>query len=400
MKYPKRRVTACVVLGMVTTLVVAVVSVLALSWRMSDGPRGYVVVGGPVTAEQSTGGARLTLQAAEHVSPGIRRVRFRIAPADSAGTLVFDGKLADTFERRIKTLEPESVLSLIASGELPPDPAMLVIEWHQAGWPFLSFTAVSLASESGDTVFRGFAFPKDTPRSALFVVPLWPKWTGLIANVAVWSLVWAGLLLMRDRVKPTRWFKNRCVSCGYSMTGVAGGVCPECGYQVAAFHAALNDELRRAQTTPRLHFVGLGIMWPIIARGVFPIVTAAAVCLGALLVLSVPWSLQINLSGWTHFNVGQGTFRFGHYHTNTPPWAGWYYLYGPGFQQLDRAVPFRWLPSISSDSSRWVVRIPLWLPTIAAIFVSLWARRSLSIHRRWMADRATTGLAPRFDRDV
>ena len=62
------------------------------------------------------------------------------------------------------------------------------------------------------------------------LLPIHPFWPGLLADVAIWSLI-AHLLLWSGR-SVRRWNRRRrghCPSCGYSRRGLPSDICPECG---------------------------------------------------------------------------------------------------------------------------------------------------------------------------
>ena len=76
------------------------------------------------------------------------------------------------------------------------------------------------------------------------LLPVTPVWPGLIANTAIWGLVWYAILFLPLRYLPlplrllpssaaNRKRRGLCVACGYDLTG-ATGRCPECGVEAAA----------------------------------------------------------------------------------------------------------------------------------------------------------------------
>lgn len=69
-----------------------------------------------------------------------------------------------------------------------------------------------------------------------YAIPLRPMYLGLLANSALFSLVWAvpilllpvPRLLMKLRRKRTR---ERCCNCGYDLSATRGSLCSECGWE-------------------------------------------------------------------------------------------------------------------------------------------------------------------------
>lgn len=102
------------------------------------------------------------------------------------------------------------------------------------GWPWRALSGVRWDSTRPErplpTRTDGLvvlAEGKDGP----VAIPLRPHWPGLLADVAVFSAGWAGLLVLpRAWVHRRRARRGWCVECGYDRAGlVQGAVCPECG---------------------------------------------------------------------------------------------------------------------------------------------------------------------------
>jgi uncharacterized paraquat-inducible protein A len=68
--------------------------------------------------------------------------------------------------------------------------------------------------------------------------PAYPYWAVNLTHTTAFTLfsllplVWFVRHLMRRRERHARRTHNRCVFCGYSLTGNTSGICPECGSPV------------------------------------------------------------------------------------------------------------------------------------------------------------------------
>src|SRR5262249_38278223 len=64
-------------------------------------------------------------------------------------------------------------------------------------------------------------------------LPCRPIWSGLLVTTAVYTILWAPLLylpaVLRAGFRRVRRARGLCPRCGYSLAGLAGEVCPECG---------------------------------------------------------------------------------------------------------------------------------------------------------------------------
>jgi len=67
----------------------------------------------------------------------------------------------------------------------------------------------------------------ESPRA----LPYRPAWRGLAIDTVLYLLVgWMLLAIPRFVMRRRRRKTNRCIACGYDLTGVLTSVCPECGF--------------------------------------------------------------------------------------------------------------------------------------------------------------------------
>ena len=126
----------------------------------------------------------------------------------------------------------------------PPDGPSLSTHTRVAdarGWPFLAMW--SGLSYDGNlqpptkipTIMRGLVLNPDamsgpSPDTTVRMLPLAPIWSGFLADIAFYSLIWLVLLMLT--VASRRALRSRqgcCVICGYDLRGTPHGKCPECG---------------------------------------------------------------------------------------------------------------------------------------------------------------------------
>jgi hypothetical protein len=110
---------------------------------------------------------------------------------------------------------------------------------HRCGWPcsalewrFEQSFVPGAFSAGAPTRVGGFVLPYGwTPGAGLGVLPLIPRWGGLVANTAFFAFIWMSLLMLPRLARTVEWWwKRRCSVCGYDRRGlVRGAPCPECG---------------------------------------------------------------------------------------------------------------------------------------------------------------------------
>ena len=84
-------------------------------------------------------------------------------------------------------------------------------------------------------VLNPSAMSGPSPSTTVRMLPLALIWSGFLADVAIYSLVWFGLLMLI--IAGRRALRSRegcCVNCGYDLRGTPHGKCPECGSVIAA----------------------------------------------------------------------------------------------------------------------------------------------------------------------
>lgn len=91
------------------------------------------------------------------------------------------------------------------------------------GWPCVCFYRVSedVAKGSWKGVWRV---------NKRVELPVYPVWSGLIANAAFYALLPLSVQMGRAWVRRLRRSRGRCPSCAYNLAGLPSGTpCPECG---------------------------------------------------------------------------------------------------------------------------------------------------------------------------
>lgn len=123
------------------------------------------------------------------------------------------------------------------------DAASAVLFGVRAGWPFTCVAAYRYRMVYGwsnkvpePPYWVGavtppkFLHPKSGAWNLPRVIPVRPVWSGLVLNSLVWAVPLGLVLSGARRLRRRR--RDRlgcCRECGYSLTGIGGAVCPECG---------------------------------------------------------------------------------------------------------------------------------------------------------------------------
>lgn len=112
-----------------------------------------------------------------------------------------------------------------------PDVHVSVVE---LGWPFRASVRISEHLRDPDPPGGVLIRPSYCNGSALImrVSEYRPLWLGLIANVAIFTAALVAIRWLACSIRiAVRSRRGLCVCCGYSLQGVRGHVCPECGFQ-------------------------------------------------------------------------------------------------------------------------------------------------------------------------
>jgi hypothetical protein len=111
-----------------------------------------------------------------------------------------------------------------------------------AGFPFRAFTGHStfvMAPDRGhfDLAALSGAIEPSPTSDRWGIIPLRPLWSGLIADIAIWTAVCALAAAAISHIR--RWLRarraGRCANCGYDLTATPPDrPCPECGTPAAS----------------------------------------------------------------------------------------------------------------------------------------------------------------------
>lgn len=119
-------------------------------------------------------------------------------------------------------------------------PYLRSFEIVRAGWPWRSFRAtrqfdLTTIDPLAELWTHGAILEERSLLEPLSmrVLPYGPIWSGLLANVAVWSTMWGALFLGFGSLRGFRRRRSgRCVQCGYDLAHTTSGTCPECGAMI------------------------------------------------------------------------------------------------------------------------------------------------------------------------
>lgn len=111
--------------------------------------------------------------------------------------------------------------------QTPLDGDEHLVEWWCVGWPLEAATGVERWQPGG--IARASALWKPVAVGQAWVVPLRPRWLGLLGNTLFYALlVLTPVVLVRWWRVRRRTKRNQCIACGYEL-GAGVTVCPECG---------------------------------------------------------------------------------------------------------------------------------------------------------------------------
>jgi hypothetical protein len=225
-----RAVALSLVLGMVTTLVVALT---------------FAFIGPSETNHPVSRSARRSLQGSEgsgFLSFGaVRSVGYGWTGSQVARHVLFGpGPSVATTPERLSNRWPSAFRLPWPSRRPWPQQSEAVVVCG-VGWPFLALQKSALneydAGKPGSLHFSGMQLPATWgdrfPSLVLYGTPLLPVnpvWPGLCADVIVFTGAWSALLIgLPEWRRARRSRMGRCPACGYDVRG-APGPCPECAW--------------------------------------------------------------------------------------------------------------------------------------------------------------------------
>lgn len=147
-----------------------------------------------------------------------------------------------------------------ARGRTPPDHVASGTD-HGFGWPrpalwyrvdginYFAFDPRGrVLSHASATGIKGGYILSGTLESRAYTFRALPHrihWPGLLANTALFTLLWYLLLFAPGALRRTiRTRRNRCTTCGYDLRGLATSRCPECGTDATDKLKAPAEELQ------------------------------------------------------------------------------------------------------------------------------------------------------------
>lgn len=230
MKRSARRLIVCVLLGVVTTIAVA--------WACAAWVDPYATI---QPSPRESGGA----------ANGRHYAFWIVGESEALGTMRthsqwWGGPSNNRGEQRglffgpPEPLIPKWAPFLVPSADIPAGPQHVRVA-DARGWPFLAMWSglsydepIQLPTKT-PTIMHGLvvnpsAMSGPSPGTTVRMLPLALIWSGFLADIAFYSLVWFALLMLivaRRRVFRLR--KGCCVICGYDLRGTPHGKCPECG---------------------------------------------------------------------------------------------------------------------------------------------------------------------------
>ncbi len=124
---------------------------------------------------------------------------------------------------------PNEVRELL-TGQVP----FAQMDERASGWPALAVVEHSCWGVAGNAIpVRRHDATLQFSWGLLAFMPMWP---GFAVDVLVfglgWSVVMVGPRWIRGRIRVRLSRAGRCATCRYDLSGLSGGVCPECGTAV------------------------------------------------------------------------------------------------------------------------------------------------------------------------
>jgi hypothetical protein len=223
---------AMVLLGLATTVAVAWVLVFAVKL----GPGSVQTAGGLRARDPARGEGRgMVMSGGLSATGSLHHYAFfaNVPLPPDAMAKSLDGD-------RLALLAPawarEAVFPWLVSGE--PWPPEWINGFNGAvgrGWPLIALWSShtkTMGATGTSKISGGIPLSSWDPTDNYDrILPYRPVWPGLIGNTAFYAIFWwLAKCIFRSIRRLTRRRGGRCVLCGYSRTGLAGGAaCPECG---------------------------------------------------------------------------------------------------------------------------------------------------------------------------
>jgi hypothetical protein len=218
-------------------LLLGVVSTIAVAWACAAWVDPYTAIQpSPRRSGGAINGRYYTIWiVGEHAAIGVVRTNsFWRDPS------YIDIDLSGPFFGPPEPLIPKWAPFLVPSADDPLGPEHVRVA-DARGWPFLAMWSglsydepIQLPTKT-PTIMHGLVVNADamsgpSPETTVRMLPLALIWSGFLADIAIYSLVWFAIFALA--IIGRRALRSRqgcCVICGYDLRGTPHGQCPECG---------------------------------------------------------------------------------------------------------------------------------------------------------------------------